>query len=147
MARALINGLAGACVLTVAHELVRKSKPNAPRLDILGMRSVAKIMTAFGVEPPQASTLKKYAFIADIASNTLMFSGVGAKPGISTWLKGINLGLMAGVGAITVPQKIGLGKDSALLTKRTTATALTTVGLYVLGGLAAAAVAQVGRKK
>jgi len=147
MARALINGLAGACVLTVAHELVRKTRPNAPRLDILGMRSVAKVLTVFGVEPPQTSTLKKYALLSDIVSNSLMFSGVGAKPGFSAWLKGFNLGLMAGVGAITVPQKIGLGRDSALLTKRTTATAVTTVGLYILGGLAAAAMAQVGQKK
>ncbi len=147
MIRALINGLAGACALTVAHELVRKSKPNAPRLDILGMRSVSKIMSAFGVEPPKGATLKKYALVTDIVSNALMFSAVGAKPGISTWLKGINLGLMAGVGAVTVPEKVGLGKDAAFLTKRTTATAVTTVGLYVLGGLAAAAVAQIGRKR
>lgn len=147
MIRALINGLAGACALTVAHELVRKSKPNAPRLDILGMRSVSKIMSAFGIEPPTGETLKKYALVADIVSNAVMFSGVGAKPGLSPWLKGINLGLMAGFGAVTVPEKVGLGKDAALLTKKTTATAVTTVGLYVLGGLAAAAVAQIGRKK
>ncbi|CAN5456108.1 hypothetical protein BH10CYA1_BH10CYA1_27140 [soil metagenome] len=147
MIRALINGLAGACALTVAHEYVRKSKPNAPRLDILGMRSVSKIMSAFGVEPPAGATLKKYALVTDIVSNALMFSAVGAKPGMSAWLKGINLGLVAGVGAITMPEKIGLGQDAALLTKRNTATAITTVGLYVLGGLAAAAVAQIGRKK
>lgn len=110
MIRALINGLAGACALTVAHELVRKSKPNAPRLDILGMRSVSKIMTAFGIEPPTGETLKKYALVTDIVSNALMFSAVGGKPGISPWLKGINLGLMAGVGAVTMPEKAGLGK-------------------------------------
>jgi len=147
MIRALINGLAGACALTVAHELVRKSKPNAPRLDILGMRSVSKIMAAFGIEPPTGETLKKYALVTDIVSNALMFSAVGGKPGFSPWLKGINLGLMPGVGAVTMPEKAGLGKDAALLTKKTTATAVTTVGLYVLGGLAAAAVAQIGRKK
>jgi hypothetical protein len=147
MIRALINGLAGACALTVAHELVRKTKPNAPRLDILGMRGVAKLMTAFGVEPPSGATLRKYALVGDIISNTVFFSGVGAKPGLAAWLKGINLGLFAGVGAITVPQNVGLGKDSDLLTKRTTATALTTVGLYVLGGIAAAAMAQMASKK
>jgi hypothetical protein len=147
MIRAFINGLAGACVLTVAHEVVRKTKPNAPRLDILGMRSVAKLMTICGIEPPSGATLKKYALVSDILSNTLMYSGVGGKPGAAAWLKGINLGLFAGIGAITVPSKIGLGKDSALLTKRTTATALTTVGLYVLGGVAAATFAQMGRKK
>lgn len=129
--RALINGLAGACALTVAHELVRKTKPNAPRLDILGMRSVAKLMSAFGIEPPAGATLKRYALVGDIVSNTLFFSGVGAKPGFGAWVKGINLGLAAGLGAITVPQNVGLGKDSDLLTKRTKATAATTVGLYV----------------
>jgi hypothetical protein len=111
------------------------------------MRSVSKFMSAFGVEPPSGATLKKYALVTDIVSNSLMFSAVGAKPGMSAWLKGINLGLMAGMGAVTMPDKVGLGKDSALLTKRNTATAVTTVGLYVLGGLAAAAVAQIGRKK
>ncbi len=147
MIRALINGLAGACTLTVAHELVRKTKPNAPRLDILGMRSVAKLMTVCGFEPPAGAKLKRYAFVGDIISNTVFFSGVGAKPGLAAWLKGINLGLFAGLGAITVPQNVGLGRDSDLLTRRTTATALTTVGLYVLGGIAAAAVAQIASKK
>ncbi|MBS2001843.1 MAG: hypothetical protein U0103_19710 [Candidatus Obscuribacterales bacterium] len=147
MIRALINGLAGACVLTVAHELVRKSQPEAPRLDILGMRGVSKVMTAFGLEPPSGSTLKKYALVTDIVSNTLMYSGVGAKPGFGAWFKGVNVGLMAGVGVVTMPEKVGLGKDAALLTKRTRSTAVTTVGLYILGGLAAAAVAQIGRKK
>lgn len=147
MIKALINGLAGACALTVAHELVRKTKPDAPRLDILGMRGVSKVMSLLGIEPPSGATLKKYALVTDIVSNTLMYSGVGAKPGMSAWLKGVNLGLMAGVGAITVPQNVGLGKDSSLLTKRTTKTALTTVGLYVLGGLAAAAMAQTCKKK
>jgi hypothetical protein len=104
-------------------------------------------MSVFGMEPPQGTTLKKYALVADIVSNTLMFSGVGGKPGLGTWLKGANVGFMAGVGAVTVPDKVGLGKDTALLTRRNTKTAVTTVGLYVLGGLAAAAVAQLGRKK
>lgn len=147
MIRALFNGLAGACVLTVAHELVRKSKPEAPRLDILGMRGVSKVMSAFGLQPPSGSTLKRYALVTDLVSNTLMYSGVGAKPGLGTWIKGINVGLMAGVGVVTMPEKVGFGKDAALLTKRTRSTAYTTVGLYVLGGLAAAAVAQIGRKK
>jgi hypothetical protein len=134
-------------VLTVAHELVRKTKPDAPRLDILGMRGVSKVMSMFGYEPPSGATLRKYALVTDIVSNTLMYSGVGGRPGMSTWLKGINVGFMAGVGAVTVPDKVGLGKDTALLTRRNTRTAVTTVGLYVLGGLAAAAVAQIGRKK
>jgi hypothetical protein len=147
MMRALINGLAGACALTVAHELVRKTKPSAPRLDILGMRGVSKVMSALGLEPPSGDKLRKYALVSDIVSNTLMYSGIGGKPGWGAWLKGANIGFMAGVGAVTVPEKVGLGDDAKLLTKRTTATAMTTVGLYVLGGLAAAAVAQVGRKR
>ncbi len=147
MIRALINGLAGACVLTVAHELVRKSKPEAPRLDILGMRGVSKVMSAFGIQPPEGATLRKYALATDIVSNALVYSGVGGEPGMGAWLKGLNVGFMAGVGVVTMPEKVGLGKDAALLTKRTRSTALTTVGLYVLGGLAAAAVAQIGRKK
>ncbi|HEY9678960.1 MAG TPA: hypothetical protein V6C76_13205 [Drouetiella sp.] len=147
MIRALINGFAGACALTVAHEVVRKTRPNAPRLDILGMRSVAKLLSSFGVEPPEGARLRQFALVSDLVSNTIFFAGVGAKPGLATWVKGINLGLGMGVGAITVPKNVGLGKDSDLLTKRTTATAVTTVGLYVLAGLTAAAVAQMGRKK
>lgn len=141
--RALINGLVGACALTALHGYVRHTKPNAPRLDILGMRSIEKIAKAVGIETPKGEKLEKLALAGDIISNTIFFSQVGARPGIGAWLRGLNLGLFAGIGAITVPQKIGLDDE---LTKRTTVMALTTVGLYVMGGLAAAAVAQLAKR-
>ena len=45
---ALAGGLAGACVLTIAHESLRRVVPEAPRMDILGMRAIAKLMEKAG---------------------------------------------------------------------------------------------------
>jgi len=49
------------------------------------------------------------------------------------------LGLAAGVGAVFLPKHIGLGEE---MTARTRETELMTVGWYLAGGLAAAAVYQ-----
>jgi hypothetical protein len=56
----------------------------------------------------------------------------------TTWKRGVVLGLAAGVGALVLPQRMGLGdppKSDRLSNK------VMTVAWYVVGGLAAAATA------
>ena len=134
---ALAGGLAGACVLTIAHESLRKVNPDAPRMDVLGMRAIAKLMKKAGATPPDDKTLHDWAMVGDVVSNGLYYSLAGA--GKNAWLRGTLLGTMAGIGAITLPGPLGLGEGPSERTKETQAMA---VGLYLLGGLAAAMVAR-----
>ena len=53
------------------------------------------------------------------------------------WLRGVLLGLVAGVTAVVLPKPLGLPEEPS---NKTLGTQLMTVGLYLTGGLVAAAV-------
>lgn len=134
----LISGAAGAVTLTLVHEVVRRTNPDAPRLDVLGMRSIAKTLRGVGQEPPHGDALFNTTLAGDLAANTLYYSVVGTQRGGQAWVVGALLGLAAGVGAVTLPGPLGLGEDA---TNRTPQTQAMAVGWYLLGGLVAAATA------
>jgi hypothetical protein len=138
--RMLASGVAGAAALTAVHQAVKENVPDAPRMDVLGMRSIEKICEKFGIEAPQGSALFSSALVGDIISNSIYYSPVGMSKGTAAFGKGISLGLMAGLGALKLPQMMGLGSEPATKTPRTMAL---TVGMYVVGGLAAAAIASI----
>lgn len=50
--QALGSGLVGACALTLIHETARRFIPDAPRMDVLGMRAIAKPMRLADQSPP-----------------------------------------------------------------------------------------------
>ncbi|QHW00941.1 hypothetical protein [Spirosoma endbachense] len=136
LSKSLGSGFAGAVALNVLHETIRQFVPNAPRADILGMRSLAKVIQAIGEQPPKENKLYGMAILGDVISNSLYYSLVGINKKQSL-LTGAALGTLAGVGAVTLPGPIGLGEKP---TNRTTATAMMTIGWYLFGGLVAGAV-------
>lgn len=134
--RALGSGLVGACALTLIHESARRFLPNAPRMDVLGMRAIANTLDTVDKNPPPPGELHEMALIGDIVSNSIYYGlvGVGDKEG--AWLRGSVLGLTAGVGAVLLPEPLGLGRQPD---EHTPSTQLMTVAWYLAGGLAAAA--------
>ncbi|MBI2393776.1 MAG: hypothetical protein HYV09_29665 [Deltaproteobacteria bacterium] len=133
------SGLVGALALTAAHEGLRRSapdspRPKSPRLDVLGMRALRSLAEAFGLKKPRGKELRRDALAGDLLANTAWF-GLAAG-GRHPWVRGISLGLLAGVGALVLPPVLGLGR-----TPRSSIVRGQTVGLFVLGGLAAAGVA------
>lgn len=141
MIRALFNGFIGAMALTTVHQALRRSLPDAPQLDRIGMRGVERFFSAIGTIPPSGEKLFLFALIADLLANSVLYSQVGSRSGILSIGKGVSLGLSAGVGAAALPAVLGLSKGA---TKRTRRTAALTVGMFVLGGLAAGLAAQCG---
>jgi hypothetical protein len=135
VSKALVSGLAGAVALTIAHETLRRLVPEAPRMDVLGMRAISKTMKKAGAQPPAGSDLRAWAMAADVVSNSLYYSLAGT--GKSAWVRGSLLGAGAGAGAVLLPGPMGLGSDPS---NRTNSTRAMTVGLYLMGGLVAAAV-------
>ena len=135
ISKALVGGLAGAVALTIAHEALRRFVPEAPRMDVLGMRAVSKTMKKAGAQPPEDGALRAWAMVADVVSNSIYYSLAGA--GKDAWLRGSLLGAGAGAGAVLLPGPMGLGTDPS---NRTNSTRAMTVALYLLGGVVAAAV-------
>jgi len=134
MLKALGSGLVGAFALTLIHETARRFVDDAPRMDVLGMRAIAKTMRAVEVEPPVP--LHEAALVGDIVSNSLYYSLVGAGSSRDAIRNGALLGLAAGLGAVFLPEHLGLGRQP---TEDSPQTQLMTVAWYTIGGLAAGA--------
>jgi len=130
---ALASGVAGAIATNVAHEIVRRATPLAPRVDLLGMQALAKMYRAVDAAPPTGRTLYVRTLIGDVISNTAYFSLAGAA-GQRSRIAGLGLGVVAGIGAFFVPEHSDLDE---ITTARSTPTKLLVVGLYTLGGLVA----------
>ena len=133
---ALVSGLAGATTLTIVHEIMKRVDPKAPRMDLLGMNAISKMMLKSHKTPPDRKTLFFITMAGDLVANALYYSltGVGRK---GHWLKGTLLGTAAGIGGVLLPKPMGL---NPAYSNRTTATKIMTIGLYLVGGLVTSAV-------
>ena len=128
--------MAGACALTLVHEVTRKKDPDAPRMDLLGMAALTRLIRKSGGTPPPEDRLFTLTMAGDVAGNALYYSlaGAGNKKGV--WMRGLLLGLAAGAGAVYLPAPLGLPASPS---NRTLKTRLLTLALYTAGGLIAAA--------
>jgi hypothetical protein len=133
---ALLGGLAGAAAVTALHQIIKNNDEQAPRMDLLGMESITKLLKKAGIEPPEGEALYYTTLGGDIVSNTVFYSliGVGDK---KTWLKGAGLGLAAGLGAVLLPKPMGLNEQHST---RTHKTQLLAVLYYLMGGVVSSAV-------
>jgi len=135
----LAGGLAGTLTVASMHEALRRITPDAPRMDILDMDLIRKGLTSIHKEVPGEEELQRLAVGGELFCDTAYYSltGIGGKKG--AWLRGALLGLIAGVTAVILPKPLGLPTEPS---NKTLGTQLMTVGLYVMGGLVAAAVTQ-----
>lgn len=133
----LAGGLAGATAVTLIHESLRAVVPQAPQMDRLGMQAISKGLRKMGKDVPGRQTLFTAALVGDIVSNAIYYSmaGIGSEKNI--WIRSSLLGLAAGVGALVLPEPMGLNKKYS---NRTLSTQIMTVGLYVAGSLITTAV-------
>lgn len=136
------SGLVGAVALTAAHEALRTNAPRAlrPGMDVLGMRALKKLGRGVGLDPGHGRTLRRRALVGDLIANTAFFALVAR--GRSPMTRGVTLGLLAGLGALGLPRFLGLGKAPR---SQRRSVKLETVGIYVIGGVAAAGVAWLAR--
>lgn len=135
--KALIGGFAGAIALNLLHETVRQFDPEAPRVDLVGEEALTKTATALGINPPEGNTLYTATLAGDVLSNGLYYSAIGIGNPKYIWVRAAITGLSAGIGAITLPEHMGL--DERPVT-RTDKTKLLTVAWYLCGALVTAGV-------
>jgi hypothetical protein len=132
----LIGGFAGACALTLINQAVSRMDKDAPRLDLLGMNAIAKLIKSPQSAPLLVRNLLPMSVAGDLVSNSLYYGMASGNSSNQRLLKGLLLGLGAGIGAVALPKPIGLEESH---TNRTTKTQAMTIAWYVLGGLVAAA--------
>ncbi len=132
--RAALAGTAGAAALTTLHEAARKLSPRAPRMDIVGMRGIARLLTRLEVRIPSNRVLHQLALAGDLVSNAALYAAIGVGRASRAPVRGAVLGALVGLGALVLPRQLGLGDPprSAESSNR-----IMTVGWYVVGGLVA----------
>lgn len=137
ISRALLAGGLGSVTTNVIHEIVRRTIPAAPRVDLLGMQALAKATDATFDAAPRGRALYVATLAGDLVSNAAYFAlvtrGPRAKPPRLAF--GVLLGSMAGIGAVALPKTLGLTPDT---TSRTPLTVALTIAIYTAGGLVAA---------
>jgi hypothetical protein len=132
-----LGGLAGACALTLINQAIAKIDKKAPRLDLLGMNAVAKMIKSPKSAPLLVQKLLPMSVAGDLVSNSLYYSMAKATTKNKTLVRGLLLGLGAGLGAVALPKPMGLDETTTNLTTRTQ---VMTIAWYVIGGIVAAAV-------
>jgi hypothetical protein len=133
---ALAGGLLGAGAITLIHESVKNIVPKAPRMDLVGMEALSRIMLRGGKIPPAPKKLYTAALVGDLMSNAIYYSVAGIGAPKDVWTRGAALGIAAGLGALLVPQRMGFFSAPS---HRSKASQSMTLGLYVIGGIVAAA--------
>jgi hypothetical protein len=131
-----VSGAVGATVLTMVHQIGVGTLPDAPRMDVVGMRALGRLVPSAWTQDPDR--LYRLTMVGDLVSNSIYYAGVAGRTPSETWSRGLLLGTAAGVGALIVPQRVGLGDPPHSESRRNQ---ILTVAWYLLGGLAAAAVA------
>jgi hypothetical protein len=141
---ALAGGLAGATAVTLIHESIKAVVPQAPRMDRLGMQALSKTLRKANQPVPKENTLFTLTLLGDLVSNALYYSAAGIGSEKNIWIRSSLLGLAAGVGAVVLPEPLGLNKQYS---NRTLSTKVMTVGLYVAGSLVTTAVIKLLNRK
>lgn len=136
---ALAGGLAGTVTVASVHEALKRVTPDAPRMDILDIELIRKGLKSMNKEVPPEDELQRWAVGGELFCDTAYYSlvGMGGKKGV--WSRAALLGLAAGVSAVVLPKPLGLPEEPS---NKTLGTQLMTVGLYVMGGLVAAALTE-----
>jgi hypothetical protein len=136
---ALAGGLAGTLTVASIHEALRRVTQDAPRMDILDIELIRKGLKRLNKEEPEDYQLQRWAVGGELFCDTAYYSlnGMGGEKGV--WRRGALLGLVAGVSAVVLPKPLGLSHEPS---NKTTGTQLMTIGLYLTGGLVAAAITQ-----
>lgn len=140
-AKSLIAGLGGAIVLTLLNESLKNINEDMPHIDLVGEEAVLKSAAYLGINITNNDVLYGTTLVADMISNATYFSLIKGD-GKELWAKAASAGLVAGIGAVKLPSRMGLNDEPVA---KSLSTKAWTVGYYMMGALTTAAIMQVLR--
>ncbi|HEX8547782.1 MAG TPA: hypothetical protein VF691_12525, partial [Cytophagaceae bacterium] len=124
--KSIISGVVGALVLTGLHQTIKKVYEDAPRVDLLGMQAIAKIMKE---KTPEDDKLYGLSLAGDLIFNSFNYSLVGLSK--SPVQMGAIIGFGTGLATAYLPGPLGLNDD---LSSRNSSMKALSIGYYFLGG-------------
>lgn len=128
----LLAGLGGAVALNILHESLKYKTDYMPRIDLLGAEALQKSLHFFGTGINDEDTLYNATLAGDIISNTLYYSLIGTGSRKHVWTRAMVYGLSAGIGAITLPEYLGLDPEPVTKSQKTKAL---TIAYYLAGAI------------
>ncbi|MEJ7692496.1 hypothetical protein [Daejeonella sp.] len=142
--KSLIAGFAGATVLNVLHETLRKLDSDAPRMDLIGEEVVKKSAEALDIDPPTGKELYGIALAGDMVSNASYYAALGVGGQKFMLLRAVGAGLAAGIAAVKAPKPLGLNEAHVANSEKRE---VMTIAYYVIGALVTAGVYSMLEKK
>jgi len=133
----LLAGLGGAAALNFLHESLKHSGSDMPRIDLLGEEALQKGLNYAATEIESKDNLYAATLGADVMSNAVYYSAIGVGSPKYVWHRAVALGLSAGLGAITLPEKMGLDPEPVTKSQKTKAL---TIAYYLAGALVTAGI-------
>jgi len=126
MYKKILAGLGGAIALNLLHEIVRNNFDNVPEVNKVGEEALNKSLETVDMKITDKDQLYAATLAGDVISNGIYYA--------ATATSGFNLvsGVAAGVGAVMLPEKMGLD-DSPVA--GSTQKKLMTVGYYLFGAV------------
>jgi hypothetical protein len=132
---AMVSGLTGALVLTAIHEGVRQVRRDAPRMDLVGRRGLARLLRKLDLQRLSDREMYLLTLAGDISSNALYYAALLTKPEAHVFRRAALGGGLAGAGALVLPTVLDLGESPR---EQRVSTRVMTVAWYTLGALAGA---------
>ena len=112
-------------------------------MDKLGEEALEKGLDTIHQPAPKGRNLYWTTLVGDLIGNAVYYSLTGSE-GKYAWPRGAMLGIAAGLGALELPAKMGLNPEYS---NKNRERQLMTLGLYLAGGLIAAAVVKAMNSK
>ena len=134
---ALAAGFGGAVALNILHETVRKNFDNVPEVNKVGEEALVKTLNKVDVTLNGKDEKYLATLAGDIVSNGIYYAATAAKMPLLS-------GLAAGVGAVTLPSKMGLDDTPVA---GTTQKKVMTISYYVVGALVTAGIYKLLKNK
>lgn len=121
----MIAGFAGAIALNILHETIRKNFKNVPHINEVGEEALLKISDYASINIEGETNLYATTLVGDIVSNGLYYATTATEKDLAS-------GLMAGIGAVALPKKLGLNDEPVAENFQKKAM---TIGYYVFGAI------------
>lgn len=125
MYKKILAGFGGAIALNILHETIRKNFDNVPHINELGEEALLKVTENTSINITGEKNLYAATLVGDIVSNGLYYATTATNHNIAS-------GLLAGIGAIALPKKMGLNDEPVAENNKKKAM---TIGYYVFGAL------------
>jgi hypothetical protein len=126
MYKKIIAGLGGAIALSLLHEAVRKNFDNVPEINKVGEEALNKALDKADMKITNHDQLYAATLAGDVIGNGMYYA--------TTATSGFNIasGLAMGLGALALPEKIGLDEKPVA---ETTQKKVMTVAYYLFGAI------------